>query len=88
MLVGHYDFELVSLYHQRIKVYKVQGISQFPHQEVRDIKDFRSCKYIEKRSGERFSPYRTPMLQRNESESASPVNDTIYFDFIYMFLSH
>ena len=57
----------------------------FKPSHLRDIKDFRSCKYIEKRSRERFSPCQTPMLQGNESDSASAVNDTLDFAFIYMF---
>ena len=57
----------------------------FKPSHLRDINDFGSCKYIEKRSGERFSLCLTPILQGYKSDSVSAVNDTIDFAFIYMF---
>ena len=50
-----------------------------------DMNDFRSCRYMENRSGDKFSPCRTPMLQVKKSDCFSSVNVTLDLAFSYMF---
>ena len=52
---------------------------------LRYMNDFRLSRYMENRSGDRFSPCRTPMLQLKISDCASVVNATLDFAFSYMF---
>ena len=49
------------------------------------MNEFRSCRYLENRSGDRFSPSRTPMLQMKKSDCLSAVVATLDFAFSYMF---
>ena len=46
-----------------------------------DMNEFRSCRYLENRSGDRFSPSRTPMLQVKKSDCLSAVDATLDFAF-------
>ena len=50
------------------------------------MNDFRLCRYMENRSGDRFSPCRTPMLQVKKYDCASLVNATLDLAFLHMFL--
>ena len=50
-----------------------------------DMNDFTSCRYMENRSGDRFPPCRTPMLQLKKSDCFSAVNATLDLAFTYMF---
>ena len=49
----------------------------FNQLHLRDMNDFRSWRYMENRSGGRFSPCRTPMVQVKKSDFASVVNATL-----------
>ena len=53
---------------------------------LRDMNDFTSCRYMENRSGVRFSPCRSPMLQVKKYGCSSAVNPTLDLAFLYMFL--
>ena len=53
---------------------------------LRDMNHFRSCRYMENRSGDRFSPSRTLMLQVQKYDCASVVNATLDLAFLHMFL--
>ena len=52
---------------------------------VCDMNDFRSCRYMDNRRGDIFSPCCTPMLQVKKSDCAFAVNATLDFAFSYMF---
>ena len=53
---------------------------------LRNMNDFRSCRYMENRRGDRFFPCRTPMLQVKKYDCASVINAARDLAFSYMFL--
>ena len=56
----------------------------FNHLHFCDMNDFRSCRYMENRRGDRFSPCRTPMLRVKKSDCFSVVKATLDLAFSYM----